>query len=218
MRVERWRRLTEWPLTAAAVAFLGLYAWRVIGNIRPPDADGIRFALLTLWALFLANYIVTLLLTHHRRRWFLRHLPELTLALFPFLGPLQLLRLVGLIQVLHHTAGNALRGRVSIYLVVSAALIVFVGAVAILDVEQNSDGALITNIGDAVWWTLVTVTTVGYGDLYPVTALGRLIAAGLMLVGIALIGAVTATFASWFVERAAADRIAEAAEHREERG
>ena len=47
----------------------------------------------------------------------------------------------------------------------------------------------------------MTITTVGYGDLYPVTGTGRIIASGLMIAGIALVGSVTATLASWFVER-----------------
>ena len=53
----------------------------------------------------------------------------------------------------------------------------------------------------AVWWTVVTMTTVGYGDHYPVTIEGRLVAAVLMIAGIALIGVVTATVAAWLVQR-----------------
>ncbi|MGZ0712641.1 potassium channel family protein (plasmid) [Coraliomargarita sp. W4R53] len=53
----------------------------------------------------------------------------------------------------------------------------------------------------SLWWAFVTITTVGYGDYYPATTTGRLIAVGLMIGGIALIGVVTATLASWIVER-----------------
>lgn len=58
-------------------------------------------------------------------------------------------------------------------------------------------------MGDAIWWAFVTITTVGYGDLYPGTATGRAVAVALMVGGIALIGVVTATLASWIVERVA---------------
>lgn len=69
------------------------------------------------------------------------------------------------------------------------------------DVERTARGSNIKTFGDALWWAATTVTTVGYGDRYPTTGQGRLIAVGLMVVGIALLGVVTATIAAWFVER-----------------
>ena len=80
------------------------------------------------------------------------------------------------------------------------------GAVAALDAEQDAPGANITSIGDALWWAATTVTTVGYGDRYPVNTTGRVIAVTLMIVGIALVGAITASIAAWFVSSLDADR------------
>jgi voltage-gated potassium channel len=54
--------------------------------------------------------------------------------------------------------------------------------------------------GDAVWWACATLTTVGYGDVTPVTSMGRLIAVGVMMIGLGLLGAVTGTFASWLLQ------------------
>jgi voltage-gated potassium channel len=79
-------------------------------------------------------------------------------------------------------------------------LVGFVASVAVLDAERDAPDASITTFGDAVWWTITTVSTVGYGDRYPVTLEGRLVAGGLMVAGIALLGVVTASLASWFVE------------------
>lgn len=79
-------------------------------------------------------------------------------------------------------------------------IVIFVGAVGMLDVERTAPGANIHNFGDALWWALVTVTTVGYGDTYPVTTDGRLIAAAVMVTGIAVLGVVTATVATWFID------------------
>jgi voltage-gated potassium channel len=73
------------------------------------------------------------------------------------------------------------------------------GAVAVLDAERGAPDATINSFGDALWWSLITVTTVGYGDRYPVTGAGQAIAAGLMVAGIALLGVVTAAIAAWFV-------------------
>ena len=62
-------------------------------------------------------------------------------------------------------------------------------------------GANITSFGDALWWAASTITTVGYGDRFPVTTQGRFVAVGLMLAGIALLGVVTASIASWLIDR-----------------
>ena len=80
------------------------------------------------------------------------------------------------------------------------------GAVAALDAEQDAPNANITTIGDALWWAATTVTTVGYGDRYPVTTAGRFIAVTLMVVGIALVGAITASIAAWFVSSLEAEK------------
>lgn len=80
------------------------------------------------------------------------------------------------------------------------------GALAILDAEQSADDANIVTLGDALWWATTTVTTVGYGDRFPVTTEGRFVALALMLVGIALIGSVTAAVAAWFISQVEAER------------
>jgi voltage-gated potassium channel len=80
-------------------------------------------------------------------------------------------------------------------------MLVFVGALAVLDVEQSAPDAKIVTFGDALWWAMTTITTVGYGDMYPVTPIGRMVAAALMMSGIAVLGVVTASIASWLVQR-----------------
>jgi voltage-gated potassium channel len=82
---------------------------------------------------------------------------------------------------------------------VAAGMLVLIAALAELDVERHAPGSRITSLGDALWWAASTVTTVGYGDEVPVTGAGRLVGAALMLVGISVVGAVTATIAAWFV-------------------
>lgn len=148
------------------------------------------------WVMFVVDYVVMLVLAEQRVRWFLRHLLDLAAVALPFLRPLRLLRLVQLFRVLQHTTGAAVRGRVTLYVVVTTALLVFVSALAVFDVERHAPGATIVSFGDALWWAMETITTVGYGDLTPVTEAGRLIAVGVMVGGIALLGVVTATLAS----------------------
>lgn len=79
-------------------------------------------------------------------------------------------------------------------------VVVLGAAVLTLAVEEGGEGS-IDSFGDALWWAVTTVTTVGYGDTYPVTAAGRGIAAFLMVAGITLFGVLTANIAAFFIEQ-----------------
>lgn len=157
------------------------------------------------WGLFIVDYVVSLILAPRRGVWFFRHLHELLIVLLPMLRPLRLLRLVTVVGVLQRVAGHALRGRVVTYVVAASGLLVYIGALAMYDAERKAPGASIKSFGDALWWAVVTITTVGYGDFAPVTILGRVIAFCLMLGGIAMLGTVTATLASWLVDKVSAE-------------
>lgn len=194
-------RRTEWPLAGAALGFLAAYAVEVLADPTGAARAVCEVVVDVTWAMFIVDYVVMLVLAEHRGRWFVRHLLDLAAIALPFLRPLRLLRLVQLFRVLQHTTGTAVRGRVTLYVVTTTALLVFVSALAVYDVERHAAGATITSFGDALWWAIVTITTVGYGDLTPVTVEGRLIATGVMISGIALLGVVTATIASWIIDQ-----------------
>ncbi len=201
MTQARWNRLTEWPLVFLAGVFLFVYAWEVVGNLPDNETEVPDSILTVVWAAFLVDYFVNLALAQSRREWFIRHLWELAIVALPVLRPLRLLRLLSVLAMLHRTSVTAFRGRVAMYVVATTSLLVLVAGVAVLDAEQNSAGANITNIGDAWWWAFATITTVGYGDFFPVTLVGRLVAVVLMACGVALLGSVTALLASWLIEQ-----------------
>lgn len=198
-RLRAWERATEWPLTGAAAVFLGAYAWEVLTNAQGGTKEAAELMIDAVWALFGVDYLVRLALAPSRGRWFLRHLPDLAIIVLPFLRPLRLLRLVTLVSIMQRSAGTALRGRITLYTVGSAALLIFTSALASLDAERHEPGSSIRTFGQALWWALTTFTTVGYGDTFPVSREGRFIAALLMIGGVALAGVVTATLASWIV-------------------
>jgi voltage-gated potassium channel len=93
---------------------------------------------------------------------------------------------------------NKVQGAFTSVGIVAILMIIF-SAIGILGVEKDAPGSNIKTAEDALWWSYVTITTVGYGDRYPVTSEGRLIAAALMTVGVGLFGMFTAYVASWFV-------------------
>jgi voltage-gated potassium channel len=197
----RWRQLTDIPLSVAAAIFLGAYAWQVIANLQPPADTIASIIIWIVWAVFVIDFVVNLILAERRVRWFFTHFHEFLMVVLPALRPLRLLRLVTLLAVLQRGAGHALRGRVVIYAAGASITLVFVAALAELDVERNAVGSHMHNFGDALWWASATVTSVGYGDVTPVTLVGRLIAVGVMIAGLALLGTVTATLASFFLDR-----------------
>jgi voltage-gated potassium channel len=81
---------------------------------------------------------------------------------------------------------------------VSLLLIVF-ASIAVLQFEVNQTGANIKTAEDALWWAITTITTVGYGDRFPVSSEGRLVAALLMMAGVGLFGTLSGFIASWFL-------------------
>ncbi|WP_406636878.1 ion channel [Pseudarthrobacter quantipunctorum] len=214
MTQQRYRDLADWPLTVTALVFLGAYAWQVVGRIEGSAALPLEAVMWATWGIFAVDYLANLWLADSRGSWFVRNLHELVIVALPFFRPLRMLRLVTLLSVLHRTLGDTLRGRVVTYVAGSATMLVFVGALAVLDVEQSAPDAKIVTFGDALWWAMTTITTVGYGDMYPVTPIGRMVAAALMMSGIAVLGVVTASIASWLVQRVedTAEAVSEAEE------
>lgn len=202
--VAAWERRSQWPLALLALLFLGAWAWPILDPVttRPWARwfDGVQWAV---WVAFVGDYLARLWLADSRMAFARRNLFDLVVILVPLLRPLRLLRLVTLLHILNRSATASLRGRVVAYVVGGSALLAFVGGTAILDVERGAEGANIVSAGDAFWWACTTMTTVGYGDRFPVTSTGRLVAVGLMLGGTALLGSVTATLASWMTERVA---------------
>ncbi len=157
-------------------------------------------ALTAIWVLFGVDYVIRLVLARRKWRFVGTHLLDLAILLLPMLRQLRALRVITVISVMNRQLRDDFRGRVAVYVVGTVALIAFVASLAVLDAERNAPDASITTFGDAVWWAITTISTVGYGDRYPVTFEGRVVAATLMVAGIALLGVVTASIASWFVE------------------
>ena len=118
------------------------------------------------------------------------------------------LRLIRLIRVLRayrstkhlfdHLLRNKARGTFGSIAMVAVLMVIF-SSIAILQVESHSNSNIKT-AEDALWWSYVAITTVGYGDKFPITSEGRIIAAALMTVGVGLFGTFTGVLASWFLE------------------
>jgi voltage-gated potassium channel len=217
MTQTTWQKATEWPLTISALAFLAAYATPIINPDIPSRLERTCEVIVwATWVLFGLDFIVRVVLAEHRPRYILRHWLDVLIIALPLLRGLRLLRLASLLAVLNRHAASGLRGKVAIYVIGGSSLLAFCAALAVLDAERRNHDASITDFGDAMWWAVTTMTTVGYGDEYPTTRPGRLVASVLMVAGIALLGTVTATLASWLVDQVRAEEEREVSDLRTE--
>jgi voltage-gated potassium channel len=201
--VDNIERVTKYPL-----ALLGI-AWLVVAIVvLTKDLNGSASTLLVgtlfvLWAIVLVEYAVRLVITPDRIGYLKRRWVEPATVVVP---PLQGWHLVGmekmslLVYEGELRVETILRHHSLFRVLIAAAGTLFLGAWLVLLFEEKAKGSNIHSYPDALWWAIVTVTTVGYGDRFPVTAGGRAVAVVLMLVGIGLIGVLTATVASVFVK------------------
>jgi voltage-gated potassium channel len=186
--------------------FVAVLALPYAADLTGTQARVVAGANIAVWLAFAADYLVRLYLALDRKQYVRRNILDLFIVVLPFLRPLRALRLLRLLRLgvvggLVFRRGGSFHARVSSYVGTSAIVVIVLAALAMYDVERRSDSANIHSLPDALWWASTTVTTVGYGDRYPTTTAGRFIAIALMVVGIALLGVITATVAAWFVGR-----------------
>lgn len=211
-RVQLWERRTEVPLLLLALAFLVAYAWPILDSSLDHELRSVLSVVSwTVWAAFAIDFGIRLFLADDRGRYAVTHWYDVALIALPMLRPLRLLRALAFARLLGRTATRTLAGRTTLYVIGTAVASVFLAALTVLDAERDATDANIQTFGDALWWASTTVTTVGYGDRYPVTTEGRIVAVALMVVGIALVGSVTAAVAAWFVSHVERDRAAASA-------
>ncbi|MFE9644124.1 potassium channel family protein [Streptomyces sp. NPDC006365] len=206
----RWERRTQQPLMGMAVVFAVAYAVPIVW----PDASrGVTGACdvveWVVWGAFSLDYLVRLALAEQRGEFVRTHWLDLCAVLLPLIQPLRLLRVVATVLLVGQRARMATQIRLTTYVAGAVVALMMFGSLAVLSVERESPDGNIKSMGDAMWWSFTTMTTVGYGDHAPTTGLGRVIAVGLMLSGIALLGVVTANIAAWFIARFESDDVEE---------
>jgi voltage-gated potassium channel len=207
---RRWEQRTGPIMLGLSLAFVVVLVVPLLTHPRSPASIAFAVANVLIWVAFAVDYLALLYLANSRWRYVRTHPLDLVIVVVPFLRPvravrafrlLRLLRLAAAAGVAHRRAQRSFHARVAAYVVITAATLMLLAAASEYDIERRVQGSNIKTIPDALWWALTTVTTVGYGDRYPTTASGRLVGAALMLVGIALLGVVTAAIAAWFVNQ-----------------
>lgn len=203
---ERFSRAVELPLTIIGILWLPVLVIPLVVHTHGSVAASLDLIDYAVWAVFLFEYLVKVLLAPDRWHFIRTHLLDLVIVVIPLFRPLRLLRSIRSITVLLRST-TRIRAMLSHhglhFVLLTIAMSVFAGAGLELSFESQIRNSNIHSYGEALWWAMTTVSTVGYGDHFPVSAGGRGVALVLILVGVASIGLVTASIASFFVEEKA---------------
>ncbi len=210
--LERFERATELPLLLLALAMVPLLVLPLLFGLPNGLEAGFVAVDWFIWAAFAFEYVVRLALSPKRWHFVRRHWADLLIVVLPFLRPLRIVRSARALRLLRLARLGAALGKVGrdgkrllvrhhFHYALLVIVMVILGAASLALVVEDGSGGSIDSFGDALWWAVSTITTVGYGDTFPVTPAGRGIAALLMVTGIALFGMLTANITTFFVER-----------------
>lgn len=192
---EQW---STFPMFVAAMLWLVAAVFRYAPTLRPVYGDEARALLFTTWCIFFADAVVRFLLDSDRRTFVRRYWPTLVALAVP---PLRILLIVGAVRRIS-SGREHLATKIGLYSLYGLTMVVVIGALAVLVFEIDAPGGNIRSYGDATWWAIVTVVTVGYGDYVPVTVPGRVVAVIMMFAGVSVLSVVTAAVASRWIGRA----------------
>ena len=207
---EKWAGYDAVVLLVSLIT-IGMLAIGVVVELSPTTRSLLAYVDLVVCGIFLIDFVVSLSRSPNRWQYLLTWGWIDLLSSIPALGSLRWGRAARVVRILrvirgikaarflaaivfHNRARNALLAGSFV-----AVVVVFLSSFAILQFESHNEGN-ITSAEDAIWWALCTVTTVGYGDLYPVTWEGRVVAFILMVTGASSFGALSGLIAGSFVQ------------------
>ena len=209
---NRELKSSSYELFILLVSILSLFnlAFLIIPGFSPVVKGVVRIMDAFITVLFMGDFLFRFFTAESKRDYFFRNwgwadllasMPVQQLKLFRIFRVFKVLRLIrhfGLNNLLHEIRHN--RGSSALYLTIFVVLLVLeFGGIAIIYIEFSDPAANIITPGDAVWWAFVTITTVGYGDQYPVTNAGRIVGMFVMILGVSLFGVLTGFLANTFL-------------------
>jgi voltage-gated potassium channel len=195
------KRVWDEILTILALAFLVSFSYPAFKtNISDSTQNYLDLIQWVSWSAFAIDFLYGIISAKDKKQYLLKHPLDLAAVVLPFLRPLRLLRVISFGSLVIQKVAIGRQFAITIKVFIASLFVAYISAVQITITERDVDGSNIKNFGDGLWWAITTVTTVGYGDRFPTTTEGRFLAVGLMIMGISLMGVITASVASWFVK------------------
>ena len=196
--LAEWEERSSRPMFVASVLYLLAFAAPIMSTrIQEPYDGYLNIIQMILWGLFAADYCIRLYLAPRRLYFITHNLMNLAIVLLPAW------RIVSFLAMIHLTTNRQYKrlSELAVKLFGYTAIFIIMFALSIYSVESSEPGAMIRDLPTAYWWMFTTLATVGYGDVYPVTGIGRVIAVIVMLYGGGLVAVATGALASWIIEK-----------------
>lgn len=194
-------KIWNWTLTFLAILFLIAYSYPAfVTNMNSTSQSILNGIQWISWIAFAADLLFGLYKSSNKVEFLKGHPLEILAVALPFLRPLRLLRFISFGTLVFEKVNLGKSIAITFKVVITALFLTYLAGIEITIAERGKPGATIEGIGDGLWWAITTLTTVGYGDIYPTTTEGRFIAVGLMISGICVLGVISATVAAWFVK------------------
>lgn len=207
--VQHFLTRADFLLMALGFAYLAIYSVEVLSQPSGGVASALEVAGWLIYAAFLVDLAARIVIWLPQFRQFsgwVGFMKENWLAVIaaalPAFRAFRVLRVFIVLRGIYPYVQTRM-AKVGVMVGVALPLIIYTSSLAVLEAERGSSQALITSFGDALWWSMVTVTTVGYGDTFPLTSQGRFVGAFLIFTGIGLFSTVTALIASWVLKDSA---------------
>ncbi len=195
------RRIWNDFLTVLALTFLLAFSYPAFTNSVSETTENILgIVQWVCWVAFAIDLLFGLVTSENKVLYLKRHPLEIASVLLPFLRPLRLMRVISFGGLALQKIAVGRQFAITVKVAITTVFVAYIAAVQITITERAVEGSNIKNFADGFWWAITTVTTVGYGDRYPTTTEGRLLAVMLMFMGISLVGVITASVAAWFVK------------------
>lgn len=219
-KLVTWRKWTDIPLLIIAIGSLPLLLLEIISHrLTSGDKTFLLIVNLTVFLAYAIDYVVEFLVTPEKGRYVRSEWSSLLIviaqlfAILPamsFLGFLRgaralrvvssFTRIIGISMASRSQGREILKKRATSFAFGLAGFTLITSAVGFTLAEDVGKDGRIQSFFDALWWSGATITTVGYGDIYPITAAGRIIAIFTMLVGISTLAVVTARIAQFLIK------------------
>lgn len=195
-RLERYRRLTLYTDFLGGVVFLIGFCLRLDPRGGVEEHAIASTMMLVGWLYMAGDFAIELALADDRKRYLSRNVLTMVAIAVP---PLRALMVIRALQsaLLSPQRMGASGGRMRLYALYLTTLTVGFGSLLVVVFEREDPQANIQTFGNGMWWVMETVSTVGYGDYYPVTVPGRVVAVVLFINGVALLSVVTASLAQF---------------------